>query len=419
MDYSALLLESFDKVVEASVPQNCLPPFIPEPPKAGKTYIVGAGKAAAKMAQVFEQHYKGKLAGTVITRYSFVAETEIIKVVEASHPNPDQAGRDAAKEILEIAEQATEDDLVICLLSGGGSALLSCPPEEVDFDELKNLNDQLLKCGASIHEINCVRKHLNKAFGGKLAVAAAPARVVTLSISDVSGDNPSSIASGPTVGDPTTLADAKRVIKKYKLTAGPSVIAYLEDAGNETPKPDDEVFLLSDYQLIATPEKSLQAAAAFFEENNITPYIISSELEGDTNECAFFHAAMAKRILEKDQPFKKPCAIISGGETTVKVEGRGQGGPNTQFMLKLAIELDGIDNAYALACDTDGIDGIMDNAGAIIGPNTLKRAQANDLSPKAYLENNDSYNFFKVLDDLIIPGPTHTNVNDYRVIILV
>ncbi|HPF78619.1 MAG TPA: DUF4147 domain-containing protein, partial [Alphaproteobacteria bacterium] len=315
MNYSALLLESFDKVVEASVPQNCLPPFIPAPPQNGKTYIVGAGKAAAKMAQVFEQHYKGQFSGTVITRYGFVADTQTIKVIEASHPNPDQAGRDGAKEILQIASNATENDLVICLLSGGGSSLLSCPAEEVDFDELKNLNDQLLKCGASIHEINCVRKHLNQAFGGKLAKAAAPARVVTLAISDVSGDNPSSIASGPTVGDPTTLGDAKKVIKKYKLTAGPSIVAYLDDEKNETPKPDDKIFDNTAYQLIATPEKSLQAAAKFFREKNITPYIISSELEGDTNECAFFHAAMAKRILGKNEPFQKPCVIISGGET--------------------------------------------------------------------------------------------------------
>ncbi len=418
MAYQDLLLASFDKVVETAVPQNCLPAYIPEPPK-GNTYIVGAGKAAAKMAQVFEEYYKGEYSGSVITRYGFVAETKTIKVVEASHPNPDQAGRDAAKEILEIAAKATEDDLLICLLSGGGSALLSCPPEEVDFDELKNLNDQLLKCGASIHEINCVRKHLNTAFGGKLAVAAAPANILTLSISDVSGDDPSSIASGPTVGDPTTLAQAKKVIKKYKLTAGPSIAAYLDDAANETPKPKDKIFEKSDYKLIATPEKSIQAAVKFFEEEKITPYVLSSELEGDTNECAFFHASIAHRILDKDEPFQKPCVLISGGETTVKVEGQGQGGPNTQFMLKLAIDLAGAENIYALACDTDGIDGIMDNAGAVIAPDTLKRAKENDLSARAYLENNDSYNFFKVLDDLVIPGPTHTNVNDYRAILLV
>lgn len=417
MNLTDLLLNSFDVVLEHSVPQNCLPECIPEP-TAGKTYVVGAGKAAAKMAQVFENHYKGEYEGMVITRYGFIASTEKLEVVEASHPNPDEQGRIATKRILEIANNAQEGDTIICLLSGGGSSLMSCPHEEIDFEEYQSLNDQLLKCGASIHEMNCLRKHLNQAFGGKLTKAAHPAKMITLSISDVAGDDPSTIASGPTVGDPTSLEEAREVIAKYELNAGPSIVAFLNDPKHETPNPDDEIFKSSEYRLIATPEKSLKAAAAFFKEKNLQPYILSTELEGDTNECASFHAALVKRILDKDEPFSKPCVLISGGETTVRVNGSGDGGPNTQFMLKLAIDLGKDHQVYALACDTDGIDGIMDNAGAVITPDTLMRAKKQKVSAKKALDNNDSYNFFKALDDLIMPGPTHTNVNDYRAIII-
>jgi len=417
MNFKDLLLESFDTVLNESVPQNCMLPFIPKPSK-GKTYVIGAGKAAAKMAQVFENNYKGDFEGMVITRYGFMCHTKKLEVVEASHPNPDEQGRIATKRILDIARNAKEGDRVICLLSGGGSALMSCPHEEIYFQEYQDLNDQLLKCGASIHEINCLRKHLNRAFGGKLAKAAFPAKMITLSISDVAGDDPSTIASGPTVGDPTTLKQAKAVIDKYEIEAGKTILKFLDNPENETPKPEDGIFKKSEYRLIATPEKSLQAAAQFFKRNEITPYILSSELEGDTNECASIHASIVKRVIENDEPFKKPCVIISGGETTVKVTGSGDGGPNTQFMLKLAMDLGEGHNVHALACDTDGIDGCMDNAGAIISSNTIKRAEEEGVSPKKFLANNDSYKFFKKLDDLIITGPTHTNVNDYRAIII-
>ena len=417
MDAKALLMESLDVAIAASVPQNCLPPFIPSPPK-GKTYVIGAGKAAAKMAQVFEQHYTGDHEGVVITRYGFVARTEKIKVIEASHPNPDEAGRQAAREIIGIANEATKDDLVICLLSGGGSSLLSCPHEGMDFDEYKALNDGLLKCGASIHEINTVRKHLNIAFGGRLAMAAFPAQILTLAISDVAGDDPSVIASGPTVGDPSSLEDALNILKHYDLNAGPTILSSLENPSHETPKPDDPVFHNAIYKLIVTPDSMLQAAAAFFEKSGITPHIISSEMEGDTNDCAILHADIAQKVLQQNQPVQKPCVLLSGGETTVKVTGKGEGGPNTQFVLKLAMALKGQENIYALACDTDGIDGIMDNAGAIITPQTLLNAQEKGLDPERYLKNNDSYNFFLQLDDLIKTGPTHTNVNDYRAVLI-
>ncbi len=417
MNFTDILLSSFDVVLESSVPQNCLPEFLPEPSDA-KTYVIGAGKAAAKMAQVFEDNYKGEYEGMVITRYGFVAPTQKLEVVEASHPNPDQQGRVATKRILDIAHNAQEGDVIICLLSGGGSSLMSCPHDEIDFEEYQSLNDQLLKCGASIQEMNCLRKHLNQAFGGKLAKAAYPAKIITLSISDVAGDDPSTIASGPTVGDPTTLEEARDVIVKYELNAGPSIVAFLNNPDHETPNPDDEIFSRAEYRLIATPEKSLQAAAQFFKSQNIQPYILSTELEGDTNECAALHGALVKRVLTKDEPFQKPCVIISGGETTVRVSGKGQGGPNTQFMLKLALDLGKTYPVFALACDTDGIDGIMDNAGAVITPETLVRAKQQGVCAKKSLDNNDSYNFFKALDDLVKPGPTHTNVNDYRAIII-
>ncbi len=417
MNPKALLMNSLEVAIAASVPQNCLPSFIPAPPK-GKTYVIGAGKAAAKMAQVFEQHYTGDYEGVVITRYGFVAKTEKIKVIEASHPHPDEAGRNAARKILSLVNKATKDDLVICLLSGGGSSLLSCPHDGIDFEEYKELNDGLLKCGASIHEINTVRKHLNIAFGGRLAIAASPAQILTLAISDVAGDDPSVIASGPTVGDPSTLEDCRAIIKHYDLNAGPTILSGLKSPSHETPKPDDPVFQNAVYKLIVTPDIMLRAVADFFKKKGVTPHIISSEMEGDTNECAILHADLAQKVLQENQPVSSPCILLSGGETTVKVTGSGEGGPNTQFVLKLAIALKGQENTYALACDTDGIDGIMDNAGAIISPQTLKMAQEQGLNPSSYLENNDSYNFFLQLDNLIKTGPTHTNVNDYRAVLI-
>lgn len=416
MEFHELLLESYKMVVEQALPENCLPKHLPGPPK-GRTYVIGAGKAAAKMAQVFEANYPGDFTGVVITRYGFVADTQKIKVLEASHPQPDQAGVDGAKEILEFLSQTSKDDLVIFLLSGGGSSLLTCPLDGVDFGELQDLNKQLLECGASIYEINCVRKHLNKLFGGRLTRAASPAKILTLAISDVAGDDPSTIASGPSVGDPSTLEDAKRIIKKYALNASKSIIQCLDNSENETPKPDDACFENSEYVLIATPEKSLKEAVNLFQKNGINAHILSSEFEGDTNECAALHTAIVKRIISKDEPFKKPCALISGGETTVVVKGSGQGGPNTQFILKALMDLEDND-VYALAGDTDGIDGSMDNAGAFITPETYAIAKEKGLDIRASLDNNDSYSFFEALDSLLMPGPTHTNINDYRVFVI-
>ncbi len=415
-----ILLGAFDIVVRESIPEHCLPPFIPAPPK-GKTYVIGAGKAAAKMAQVFEQHWPADNAfeGMVITRYGHSVPTDTIRVLEAAHPVPDQAGMDGAKEMLGFLEQTTEDDLVICLLSGGGSALLTCPVEGIAFEDIQSLNKQLLACGARISEINTVRKHLNQAFGGKLAQAAAPAKLITLAISDVAGDDPSTIASGPTVGDPTTLEDARAILQKHDITASPKITAHLNNPANETPKPDDALFANTEYKLIATPQKALEAAAAYVQEQGFTPFILSSEVEGDTNEAAGFHAALVKQILRHGQPVARPCALLSGGETTVKLTGKGNGGPNTQFMLASALLLDGVEGVYGLSCDTDGIDGNVENAGAIIGPDTLDRAVRAGLNAKALLADNDSFAFFEALGDNVAPGPTHTNVNDFRIFLIV
>ncbi|MCB9988430.1 MAG: glycerate kinase [Rhodospirillales bacterium] len=416
-DYKQILLGAYDVAVAVSRPENGMTPYIPAKPK-GKTYIIGAGKAAARMAQVFEELWDHDMEGMVITRYGHKLPTKIIRVIEAAHPVPDQAGMDGAKDMLAFLEQTTADDLVVCLLSGGGSALLTCPADGIDFADIQTLNKQLLACGAGIHEINTVRKHLNQAFGGKLAKAAAPARLVTLSISDVAGDDPSTIASGPTVGDPTTLEDARAILKKYDIQTTQAIVDYLNDPAHETPKPDDPVFANTEYHLIATPQKALEAAAAYIQERGFTPYILSSEIEGDTNEAAGFHVALVKQVLRHNQPVKRPCALISGGETTVKLTGTGDGGPNTQLMLASALLLNRADGVYALSCDTDGIDGNKDNAGATIDSTTMKRAEAAGLNAKALLTNNDSYAFFDALADRVAPGPTHTNVNDFRIFLI-
>jgi len=408
------LIDSFYACVESALPQNCLPPFIPEPPK-GKTYVIGAGKASAKMAQVFEQYYKGDYEGLVVTRYGHGVPTQKIKVIEASHPVPDEAGAKAAIELIDFISEADSDDLVICLLSGGGSALPSSPQAGLSLQKFIDITKTLLKSGASIQEINTVRKHLGRAFGGKLAKAAYPAKLITLSISDVTGNDPSVIASGPTVADPTTLEDTKHILNTYNIPLSPELESFLNNSENETLKDRDEALSNAEYHLIATPEKSLETAAEFFKGQNIPVHLISSTIEGDTNKAAQEQTALIKTIKEGRHKLSAPIALISGGETTVIVKGSGAGGPNTQFMLQSAIALKGLESVYGLACDTDGIDGSKDNAGAFIAPDTLKKS---DVNAENYLHNNDSYHYFEALNDLIISGPTHTNVNDYRVFLL-
>lgn len=415
--YEEILLGGFDAAVQSAVPQNCMAPFMPDKP-AGNIYVIGAGKASAKMAQVFEKLCPYDFEGMVVTRYGHAVETQKIKVYEAAHPVPDEAGAEATLDMLRFLEKTTQDDLVVCLLSGGGSALLTCPIEGLSLSDVQRLTKDLLYSGATIREINTVRKHINQAFGGKLAKAAMPAKLVTLSISDVAGDDPSIIASGPTVGDPSTLKDALSILEKYNIEISDAMRLHLHDEKNETLKPDNAIFNKTEYHLIATPQKSLEVAADYLRDKGYEPYIISSEVEGDTNDAAKDHVSLIQKIIETGHPVKRPCAVLSGGETTVKVTGNGEGGPNTQFMLSSAILLNGLDGVYGLSCDTDGIDGSQNNAGAIINPKTLNLAKEKGLNPEEFLLNNDSYGFFDALDNRVAPGPTHTNVNDFRLFLI-
>jgi hydroxypyruvate reductase len=407
----------FDAAVEAAAPARCVPPHLPTAPK-GRTIVVGAGKAAAAMAAAVEAHWTGPLEGLVVTRYGHGAPTSRIKVVEASHPVPDAAGPAAARAILDLVSGLTADDLVLSLISGGGSALLALPSGEVTLADKQAINRALLKSGAHIGEMNCVRKHLSAIKGGRLAAAAAPARVVSLIISDVPGDDLSVIASGPTVGDATTLADARAVIEKYKIDVSPAVRRHLSDPANETPKPGDKRLADVSNILIATPQSSLEAAAKIAHEEGFAPLILGNAIEGEARECGIVHAGIALQSAGYGQPAAPPCAIISGGETTVTVRGKGRGGRNAEFLLSLAIALDGHDAISAIAADTDGIDGSEDNAGAIISPDTKARAIKSGVDLKARLADNDGYGVFSALGDLVMTGPTRTNVNDFRAILV-
>jgi glycerate 2-kinase len=416
-DHRALLRAMFDAAVNAAAPALCVPPHLPVPPK-GRTIVVGAGKAAAAMAAAVEAHWSGPLEGLVVTRYGHGAPTRRIEVVEASHPVPDAAGPAAARAILERVKGLGPDDLLLCLISGGGSALLALPGGDITLADKQAINRALLRSGAHIGEMNCVRKHLSAIKGGRLAVAAAPARVVSLIISDVPGDDLSVIASGPTVADATTQADALAVLRKYGIEASAAVLRQLSDPAAETPKPGDPRFANVANILIATPQGSLEAAARVAREAGFAPLILGNAIEGEARECGIVHAGIALQAAEFGQPAAPPCAIISGGETTVTVRGKGRGGRNAEFLLSLAIALGGRANISALAADTDGIDGSEDNAGAIIGPDTLRRAAAAGVDVVKDLADNDAYAVFSDLGDLIVTGPTRTNVNDFRAILV-
>ncbi|SDY00149.1 glycerate kinase [Nitrosomonas sp. Nm58] len=422
MNPRELLLNSFQAALAAADPLQIVPAHLPSPPK-GRTLVVGAGKAAAAMAQAVEMHWPldAPLEGRVITRYGHSVPTRKIEVVEAGHPLPDQHGELATRAILEKVQALTADDLLLGLFSGGGSSLLSMPIAGMSMEELKTITHQLLLCGASIQEINTVRKHLSAVLGGRLA-AACHAPIHCLIISDVTGDNPTHVASGPCAPDPTTYADTLALIKQYAINVAPSVMTILQKRSehdeDETPKPGNAAFRNVKNRVIATAHQSLAAAAQFFRAHHITPLILGDTVTGEAREVAKVYAALAREIRYYNAPFKPPVALISGGETTVTVKGRGRGGRNTEFLLSLAIALNGLEDVYALACDTDGIDGTEQNAGAILTPDSLARAQPLSLDPTALLNDNDAYAFFERLDDLIITGPTRTNVNDYRVILV-
>lgn len=412
----------FDVAIAAADPLVCLPPHLPTPPK-GRTIVIGAGKAAASMAKAVEDNWHGPLTGTVVTRYAHGLPLRNIKVIEAGHPMPDAAGAKAADDILELLTDLTEDDLVLCLVSGGGSSLLAKPGGSISLAEKKQVTKELLACGANITEMNILRKHLSAVKGGRLAIAAAPAQLVTFMISDVPGDDPAIIASGPTVPDLSSSADALAVLNKYRISAPQSVLSFLESTGSSTPDPDHPIFLNSKSIMITTPQVSLQAAAEAARAQGVTPIILGDSVEGEARDVAQVFASIARQVGSHDQPAAKPCVLLSGGETTVTVresDGKpGRGGRNCEFLLSLLVSLEGMQNVFALACDTDGIDGTEDNAGAIMTPTSGSRAITNSLNSKEYLGRHDSYSFFEILGDLIKTGPTRTNVNDFRAILII
>ncbi|NOK79056.1 MAG: glycerate kinase [Chloroflexi bacterium AL-N5] len=415
--YVQLLKGAFEAATAAAHPAKHLRQYLPPPPK-GRLLVVGAGKAAAAMAQAVEEHYSQRLEGLVITRYGHELPTKQIRVVQAAHPVPDESGVRATREILELCSSLSADDLLLCLISGGGSALLSAP-DGVSYEQKAALTQALLKSGADIIEMNTVRKHLSQVKGGGLAARAQPAQVVSLILSDVVGDDLSSIASGPTSPDPSSFQEALEILERYEIDA-PEARRHLQSgaAGDlpETPKPGDPLFAQVENYLVASNQQSLQAAASYLEQRGIRAHILSSSITGEAREIAKMHAAIALQIKHYQQPFAPPCALISGGETTVTVRGKGRGGRNSEFALALALELAGTPGIYALAADTDGIDGTEDNAGAIITPSIFEAASLH--KARQHLQNNDSYSFFQSVNALLMTGPTTTNVNDFRLILI-
>jgi hydroxypyruvate reductase len=405
-----LLEESFRAAVAAADPLEILAPHLPQPPK-GRTFVAAAGKAAASMALAVERNYPGEVQGVAITRYSHALPTMKIRVVEAGHPVPDEAGEAAAREILERARDLGEHDLLLALLSGGGSSLLSLPAADIPMADLKAVTRDLLRSGAAIQEINTVRKHLSAIHGGRLA-AASRAPVVALIISDVTGDDPTHIASGPCAPDPTTYADALEILEHYGVKPPASVGKRLASGADETPKPGDAVFARVQNTVIATAHRSLEAAAEVFSRNGIRPIILGDTVTGEAREVAKVFASLVNEVRNHGSPWQPPVALISGGECTVTLTGTGgRGGRCTEFLLSLGIETGGV---WAIAADTDGIDGSEDNAGAILTPESIgKRGHA-----RAFLARHDSYGFFSALGNLVVTGPTLTNVNDYRAIVV-
>ncbi len=412
------LIDLYTTAVDAVSASKCLPSFLPVPSPDGRTLVIGAGKGAAAMAKTVEDHWKGEISGLVVTRYGHGADCKKIEVVEAAHPVPDEAGRAAAGRIMQMVQGLTEKDLVLCLISGGGSALLALPAPGITLEQKQALNRALLRSGATIFEMNCVRKHLSAIKGGRLGLACSPARVVTLLISDIPGDDPGIIASGPTLPDPTTCADSLAILKKYGIDIPDNIRQHLESGAGETPKPGDPRFEGHSHHVVATAQDALEAAAEMARDAGIPPHILSDGVEGEARDIGLMHAALARQIAQRNQPFHAPCVLISGGETTVTVRGKGRGGRNAEFLLSFAVAMDGNPSVHAIACDTDGIDGSEDNAGAVYAPNSVARAEKNGMRAITMLDNNDGYGFFSALDDLVVSGPTRTNVNDFRAILI-
>jgi hydroxypyruvate reductase len=407
----------FDAAIACAQPAVCIPPHLPRPPR-GRLIVVGAGKASAAMARVVEDHWQGPLSGLVVTRYGYAVPCRHIEIVEAAHPVPDAAGMRAAQRILELVGNLHQDDLVLCLISGGGSALMPLPAAGLTLDMKQHVSRALLASGATISEMNCVRRHLSAIKGGRLGAACFPAQVLTLLISDVPGDRPVDIASGPTVADPTTCADALGIVHRYGIKPPREVLELLQSGRGESVKPGDPRLRHAKVRTIATPQMALEAAAGVARAAGMPAHILSDAIEGEARDVGKVFAGMALQVAARNQPVSAPCVLLSGGETTVTVRGSGRGGRNVEFLLSLAIALEGNGRIHALAGDTDGVDGQEEIAGAYMSPDSLARARALGLSPKDMLDDNDAHRFFTALGDSVVTGPTLTNVNDFRAILI-
>lgn len=407
----------FDAAIASAQPALCVPRHLPPAPR-GRLLVIGAGKASAAMAQAVEQNWRSGLSGLVVTRYGYAVPCAQIEILEAGHPVPDAAGMHAAKRMLELVCNLSADDMVLCLISGGGSALLPLPAKGLTLDQKQQVSRALLASGATISEMNCVRRHLSAIKGGRLAAASYPAQMLTLLISDVPGDRPVDIASGPTVADPTTSADALDIVRRYGIELPQAVLEVLASGSAESVKPGDPRLARARALTIATPQMALEAAASVARDAGIAAHILSDAIEGEAKDVGKVFAGVAHQVAERNQPFAAPCVLLSGGETTVTVRGGGRGGRNVEYLLSLAIALEGHAGIHALAGDTDGVDGQEEIAGAYLGPDSLERARALGLKPVDMLGNNDAHHFFGALDDSIITGPTLTNVNDFRAILI-
>jgi glycerate 2-kinase len=412
-----LLRAMFDAAVAAAQPALCVPQHLPAPP-AGRLIVIGAGKASAAMARAVEDHWHGPVSGLVVTRYGYGVPCKRIEIVEAAHPVPDASGERAAQRMLHLVQGLTADDLVLCLISGGGSSLLPLPLPGLTLADEQALHRALLASGAGIGDMNCVRRHLSAIKGGRLAAACHPARVITLLMSDVPGDRPLDIASGPTIADPTTCQDALAIVRRHRMDLPAAAVALLESGRGESVKPGDPRLARAETRMIATPQAALEAAAAVAEDAGLAAHILGDAIEGEARDVAKVLGAIALQTAARHQPFKPPCVLLSGGETTVTVRGQGRGGRNVEFLLSLALALDGQDGIHAIAGDTDGVDGQEEIAGAVLGPDTLARANALGLRARERLDDNDAHAFFEALGDSVVTGPTRTNVNDFRALLI-
>ncbi len=417
IDERAFLKDLFAQAIASAQPDLCLPPHLPAQPK-GRLIVIGAGKGAAAMAKSVEDHWPGSLSGVVVTRYGYGAPCKRIEIIEAAHPTPDENSVRAAHRLLEAVHDLTPDDLVLCLISGGGSSLLCLPGEGLTLADKQAMNKALLASGAPITDMNVLRRHLSAIKGGRLAIACHPARVLTLVISDVPGDTLEDIASGPTAPDPTTCADALTIVARYAIDLPPAALALLETGRGETVKPGDPRLAGHEIRLVATPRMALLAAAEAARKAGVTPVLLGDAIEGEAREVGKVMAGLARSVADHGEPAQRPCVLLSGGECTVTIRGDGRGGRNVEFLLALAIALNAKPGVFALAGDTDGVDGAEEVAGAIITPNTLARAHGLGLVPRASLAQNDAHSFFEALGDQVITGPTRTNVNDFRAIFL-